>query len=94
MADADDQLAQNLYEKMKLKIKDHLLIHTAMLQNLEPESRRYLPGFLKETPTREYLLRVMSIADNILNEINQTELLSFLGVRADQHTEIYVKHRK
>lgn len=89
--DADDQAAKELYEKMKSEIPDHLSIHTAMLQNLEPESRRYLPGFLQGTPTRDYLLNVMSIADNVINNVNQTELLAFLGTKTDQQTEIPLK---
>lgn len=92
--DADDQAAKELYEKMKSEIPDHLSIHTAMLQNLEPESRRYLPGFLQGTPTRDYLLNVMSIADNVINNVNQTELLAFLGTKTDQQTEIPLKTKK
>lgn len=69
-------------------------IHTAMLQNLEPESARYLPGLLRDSPSREYLLRVMSIADKVINKVNQTELLAFLGVKSDQQTDIPLKTKK
>ncbi len=79
----NEPAAWELYEKLKVEIKEHLLIHTAMLQNLEPESRRYLPGSEKDVPTRDYLLRVMSIADAVINEVNQADLLSFLGAKVD-----------
>ena len=68
---------------MKQKIGDHLLIHTAMLQNLEPESRRYLPGLLNDAPSRAHLLRVISIADEIIENVDQPALLAFLGTKTD-----------
>lgn len=88
ISDPNDENAQTLYEKMKNKLKDHLLIHTAMLQNMEPESQRYLPGFAKNSPTREYLLKVISIADLVINNVNQTELLAFIGTKSDSQADI------
>lgn len=87
-------MANKLYEKMKLEIDDHLPIHTAMLQNLEPDSHRYLPGFLSGAPSRDHLIRVISIADKIIDRVNQTALLAFLGTRDDSLSDESSKVRR
>lgn len=68
-----------------------MLVHTALLQNMEPESQRYLPGFAKNTPTREYLLKVISIADLVITHVNQTELLAYIGDQSNAVADISAK---
>ena len=87
MTDQNDENARLLYEKMNTKLADHLLIHTAMLQNIEPESQRYYPGFPKHSPTREHLLKVISIADVVIKTVNQSELLAFIGSKSDAQSD-------
>lgn len=65
-----------------------------MLQNLEPETTRYLPGFQKGEPSREYLLKVISIAQSAIDEVNQVELLAFIGTKSDVQTEIASKDKQ
>lgn len=62
-----------------------------MLQNLEPENKRYLPGSPKDIPTREYLLRVIAIADTVIERVDQVELLAYLGTKNDQQADISTK---
>ncbi|XP_065200491.1 tripeptidyl-peptidase 2 isoform X2 [Planococcus citri] len=91
--DQNDENARILYEKMTTKLADHLLIHTAMLQNMEPESQRYYPGFPKHSPTREHLLKVISIADIVIKAVNQTELLAFIGTKSDSQSDTPSKQK-
>lgn len=91
--DPNDPAACELYKKLTSEVEDQCAIHVAMLQNLEPETTRYLPGFQKGEPTREYLLKVISIAQKTIDEVNQVELLAFIGTKSDTHTEVSSKDK-
>lgn len=85
---------KKLYDRIKSEMSDHLLMHTAMLQNLEPESRRYLPGLLNDAPSRDYLVRVISIADEVIGRVDETALLAFLGTKTDLANEVSQKTKR
>lgn len=91
--DPNDPAACDLYEKLTSEVEDRCAIHVAMLQNLEPETARYLPGFQKGEPTREYLLKVISIAQKTIDEVNQVELLTFIGTKSDTQTDVSSKDK-
>lgn len=82
-----------MYEKLTSEAGDHCAIHVAMLQNMEPETARYLPGFQKGVPSREYLLKVISITEKAIDEINQVELLAFIGTKSDVQSEVSPKNK-
>jgi len=67
---------------------DHLVVHTAMLQCLEPsEPKKQLP-FIENVNVPDHSVsatahKIIDIADTIINSINQTQLLTYFGTKAD-----------
>lgn len=67
---------------------DHLAVHTAMLQCLEPsEPKKQLP-FIENVNVPDHSVsatahKIIDVADTIINSVNQTQLLTYLGTKAD-----------
>lgn len=68
---------------------DHLLIHTSYLQSLDPmEPKRQLPVFNKEhTINSDDIVRIMSVCDNVIGNINQENLLAYFAVKNDTRSD-------
>lgn len=74
--------SQTLYEELLKKYPDHLSLHTAMMTSLEPDSKRILPG-QDLTKSLENASRILAIAKTVSQEINETELLAYIGMKSD-----------
>lgn len=64
------------------------MVHTAMLQCLEPsEPKKQLPFIENVTvpdhSVRATALKINNVADTIIGSVNQTQLLTYFGTKAD-----------
>ena len=80
--------ATSLYEELKSAYPDHLAAHTAMLQSLEPSEPKKLLPYIKHVDGKESAVvttanRVIAVADAVINQIDQTQLLAYFGTKAD-----------
>jgi len=83
-----NEQAVSLYEELKDLYPDHLMVHTAMLQCLEPsEPKKQLPFIENVTvpdhSVRATALKINNVADTIIGSVNQTQLLTYFGTKAD-----------
>jgi len=87
-----DEQAVSLYEELKSSYPDHLTVHTAMLQCLEPsEPKKQLP-FIDSVDTSDSSViatanQIINIADTIINIVDQTQLLAYFGTKADHRPD-------
>jgi hypothetical protein len=80
-----DEQAVGLYEELKRLYPDHIVAHVAMLQCLEPnEPKKRLP-FIENVDTSVIAMagRIIDIADIIIDKVDQTHLLAYIGTKAD-----------
>ncbi|XP_067010836.2 tripeptidyl-peptidase 2 [Anabrus simplex] len=85
--------ATTLYDELKAQHRDHLPIHTAMLQCLDPttEARRQLPrlerGGEPDPNAAQSAKKVIAVANTILEAIDQTQLLAYFGIKSDNRPD-------
>lgn len=83
-----DEQAVTLYEELKRSYPDHIVVHVAMLQCLEPnEPKKRLP-FIENVDVSDSSViamanRIIDIADTIISKVDQTHLLAYFGTKAD-----------
>ena len=71
---------------------DHLAVHTAMLQCLEPsEPKKQLP-FIENVNVSDHSVsatahKIINVADTIIKSVNQTQLLTYFGTKADLESD-------
>ncbi|XP_039278356.1 tripeptidyl-peptidase 2 isoform X2 [Nilaparvata lugens] len=78
--------SQNLYEELVKKYPDHLSLHTSMMSNLEPDSKRILPG-QDLTKALENASKILALTKTVCQEIDETELLAFIGMKSDHRPD-------
>lgn len=78
--------ADQLYKEILKTYPDHVGVYTAMMSNLEPDSKRLLPGqdLTSSLPLNAQLLEVTNAA---VSSIDEKELLAFIGIKSDQRPD-------
>lgn len=83
-----DEQAVALYEELKRLHPDHIVVHVAMLQCLEPnEPKKRLP-FTENVDVSDNSViamanRIIDLADTIISKVDQTHLLAYFGTKVD-----------
>lgn len=72
-----------MYETLCGEYPDHLPIHTAYLQVFDPLDKRNVPLPKKQFSTPEDLDRIITICDQVLNNISEDALLSHIATKTD-----------
>ncbi|KAJ8930438.1 hypothetical protein NQ314_016765 [Rhamnusium bicolor] len=80
----DSAAAETTYEDLLKEYPDHLLIHSAYLQVLDPLDKRILPSFKKQTCSIEDdLNKVINICNKVIESINEESVLAFMATKTD-----------
>ncbi|PNF43825.1 Tripeptidyl-peptidase 2 [Cryptotermes secundus] len=83
-----DEQAVALYEELKRLHPDHIVVHVAMLQCLEPnEPKKRLP-FTENVDVSDNSViamanRIIDLADTIISKVDQTHVLAYFGTKVD-----------
>jgi hypothetical protein len=83
-----DEQTVTLYEELKRLYPDHIVVHVAMLQCLEPnEPKKRLPFIenmdVSDNSVISMASRIIDVADTIISKVDQTQLLAYFGTKAD-----------
>ncbi|XP_014239284.1 tripeptidyl-peptidase 2 isoform X2 [Cimex lectularius] len=83
----NSEMAEKLYSELKEEFPSHVTSYMSMLQSMEPESKRVLPG-AKETEEGLRLAQgVLKLANELYESIDQKSLLAYLGMKSDLRPE-------
>ncbi|CAG9855173.1 unnamed protein product [Phyllotreta striolata] len=83
LAKMDATTATSMYEELTKDYPEHLLIHSAYLQVIDPLDKRVLPSFKKQTFSVEDLNKVLIVCNRVLSGINQESVLVFMATKID-----------
>ncbi|GLH08749.1 Tripeptidyl-peptidase 2 [Gryllus bimaculatus] len=89
--EAGDQ-ATALYEELSTAYPDHLPAHTAMLQCLDSSEHKTNLPLLEMVEDMDSALaktynKIISVADTVINSVNQTVLLAYFGIKSDNRPD-------
>uniref|UniRef100_V5I9M9 Tripeptidyl-peptidase 2 n=1 Tax=Anoplophora glabripennis TaxID=217634 RepID=V5I9M9_ANOGL len=79
----DSATAETLYEELIKEYPDHLLVHSAYLQVLDPLDKRVLPTFKKQTWSADDLNKVISICNKVTESLSEESILAFIATKTD-----------
>lgn len=86
----DSSNAEKMYEEFLEEYPEHLPLHTAFLQVLDPlDVRRAFP-FLTNKPstiTKDSQNKIITICDKAMDNINEDGILAFSAMKADLRPE-------
>lgn len=72
------EAADKLFEELRTSHPQHVFVFSAMLQCLEPEAKKLLPGF-KSDYSQEDDEQLVKVASSAIEAIDEKELLVFIG---------------
>lgn len=82
----DATTAQTMYEELLQEYPDHLVIHSAYLQVIDPLDKRALPTVtkLKQNGSVEDINnKVINICNKVLSGLNASSILAFIATKTD-----------
>ena len=84
--------ATSLYEELKSAYPDHVGAHTAMLQSLEPSEPKKLLPYIQNVDVKDNTIvnianRIIAVADTVINQVDQTQILAYFGTKADHRAD-------
>ncbi|KAJ8975804.1 hypothetical protein NQ317_013735 [Molorchus minor] len=74
--------AEKMYEELCKEYPDHILIHSAFLQVLDPLDKRVLPSFKKQCSVDD-LDKVITICNKVIDSIKEESILAFIATKTD-----------
>lgn len=78
--------AEKFYKTFVEEYNDYLPFHTAYLQVIDPLDKRVLP-LSKNTHNKNDLTKVITIANEVIDKIDQESLLSYIATKTDLRSD-------
>uniref|UniRef100_A0A0A9YF50 Tripeptidyl-peptidase 2 n=2 Tax=Lygus hesperus TaxID=30085 RepID=A0A0A9YF50_LYGHE len=78
--------SEKLFQDLKSEFPEHLGALTSMMQGLEPDAKRVLPGSTADIDA-DVARTVYKLANEVIDSVDQTALLSYLGIKSDQRPD-------
>lgn len=84
---SDAATAETMYEDLLNLYPDHLVIHSAYLQVLDPLDKRSLPNPKKPIPSADSLTKVIGVCNKLLESINEDSVLAYIATKTDLRSD-------
>ncbi|CAH1153592.1 unnamed protein product [Phaedon cochleariae] len=75
--------AETIYEDLTKQYPEHLLVHSAYLQLIDPLDKRVLPSIKKQTYPVDDMNKVIAICNKVIEGINEESVLAFIATKTD-----------